>query len=120
MLARCIAQTGTDTGLWDAGCSYYLLTAPTFQMSMSLLWSQEKVLQSLFVLKSIVSISLQNGHLLRQFLHPFLLLTAVILVTALLLFLLLLCTTLRLIFARFGVLRTFLLLLLFFFAFCDG
>ena len=56
MLARCIAQTGTDTGLWDSGCSYYLLTAPTFQMSMSLLWSQEKVLQSLFVLKSIVSI----------------------------------------------------------------
>ena len=56
MLARCIAQTGTDTGLWDSGCSYYLLTAPTFQMSMSLLWSPEIVLQSLFVLKSIVSI----------------------------------------------------------------
>ena len=65
-------------------------------------------------------VSLQTGDLLSELLHPFLLLTAVILVTALLLFLLLLCTTLRLIFARFGVLRTFLLLLLFFFAFCDG
>ena len=67
-------------------------------------------------------LSLQNGDLLSELLHPFLLLTAVILVTALFLLLFLLfCTTLSLILALFGILRTFLLLLMSsFFAFCDG